>query len=57
MKRNLTLLLVGLFIFALSLILESQGILNQTTSTIGLILALIISVIALMNLVYKNLRK
>ena len=54
MKKNLILLLVGLAVFALALVLEAQGILNQTTSTIFLIIALAISVIPLINLEYKN---
>ena len=57
MKKNLVLLTIGLLLIALTLVLQTQNILSQTGSSIGLIIALIITVIPLFNLVFKKLRK
>ncbi len=57
MKNNLLLLSLGLILIALTLFLQTQNILSETGSSIGLVIALIITVIPLSKLVFKNLKK
>lgn len=57
MNNNLKLLLLGLIIFALSLILRQQHIINETISNIVIVISLVIIIIPLYRLVFKKLSK
>lgn len=57
MNNNLKLLFLGLIIFALSLILRLQHIINEMISNIIIVISLVIIIIPLYRLVFKKLSK
>lgn len=57
MDKNVKLLSIGLFIFGLSIILRAMEVIDESVSTIVMVVSFIFIVIPLYRLVFKRLKK